>query len=743
LFQWGVEAKLPNVADRIASWRSFEDSNTGFLRRPWVDADDLAAREVDLRAVESLAQRKGYLASKAPAMTAAEKDRASVIPGIVNGQRAEGNPIAAYKALSARWAELLGWYDANSGPLKMPELRSLIEFWKEFQKDWENKKSDMPIPGAFLTPWTFWGAAVWALVRDDHPVHRIIPQNGNLAVAESNAINHGYVVPAMIMKDDGNVTRDASDMGKRTGANSPLATSPHEAAKKQKTQPVVVKPLTGPTIEKLHPISTKIDRFLPGGSKEKDDDDDKKKDPFLAAKLLGIGVGAGLALAIAAKLFVKLGDAGASSAVDEIVKARDASPGLFLSEAIEVHLGRGGGGSSGGHGHGGGGGHGWGGRGAGRYWGWGGGGAWWGASDWDDYCANCYGPFCLCGADAVERTGDVPTTKTCASCGAAWVPFRRLGDAGTPSWYVSELVKLRQEQRRGTTSVSDCFITPEEDREVVRRMGLEGSEVAPFEASNFRAAQALLDVGAEALAFGILPRAVRDRTYEAIRWVDVPGPDGMTMYVGADMLRAPVPDGTVVRLPVTWDETKSVARMLSEQIGEDLIAPSKTLADAVYAAAPIKTVYISPVKRLPSGATLGLSTVEDAKAHSANIDRQIARKGGTIGDFHAGAEKYWLLDRRLDPDANKEFLSRTNIPAPTEPMAMNYGGWNESGKPQQPVSGAHNYVHADVSQLYRPWKRWARGKDGSKVDLLKWIERREGVSPAYTAAFKGPGEAVT
>ena len=234
---------------------------------------------------------------------------------------------------------------------------------------------------------------------------------------------------------------------------------------------------------------------------------------------------------------------------------------------------------------------------------------------------------------------------------------------------------------------------------------------------------------------------MRERTYVPIRWVDVPGPDGMTMTVGADMLKAPVPDGTIVRLPVTWDETKSIARMLSEQLGEDLIAPSKLLADAVYAAAPIKTTYISPVKRLPSGATLGISTIEDAKAHSANIDRQILRKGGsTTGDFHSGAEKLWLLHERLDPDVNKEFLARTGLPAPTEPMAMNYGGWNDSGKPQQPVGGAHNCVHADVSQLYRPWKRWARGKDGARVDLLKWIEKKERVKPEYTAAFKRFGD---
>ena len=53
------------------------------------------------------------------------------------------------------------------------------------------------------------------------------------------------------------------------------------------------------------------------------------------------------------------------------------------------------------------------------YWGWGGGGMWWGAPDWDDYCANCYGPFCLCGTDAVNVAGGTATTKTCATCGAA------------------------------------------------------------------------------------------------------------------------------------------------------------------------------------------------------------------------------------------------------------------------------------------------------------------------------------
>jgi hypothetical protein len=239
-------------------------------------------------------------------------------------------------------------------------------------------------------------------------------------------------------------------------------------------------------------------------------------------------------------------------------------------------------------------------------------------------------------------------------------------------------------------------------------------------------------------AAGILARAVRDRAYEPIKWVDVPGPDGMTMTVGADMLKASA-EGSVLRLPVSWDETKTIARKLSEHVGEDLIAPSKRLADAVYAAASVKTAYRSPVYKSASGATMGITTIEDSQKYNAGIDKQIAAKGGAVGDFHSGAEKYWILDARLSPDVNKEFLSRTGLPAPSEPMAMNYGGWADNGKPQQNVGGAHNYGHSDISQLYRPWKRWAKGKDGSRIDLLAWIEQNEKVSPTYTAAFK-PGD---
>ena len=112
---------------------------------------------------------------------------------------------------------------------------------------------------------------------------------------------------------------------------------------------------------------------------------------------------------------------------------------------------------------------------------------WWGAPDWDDYCANCYGPFCLCGTDAVNVAGGTATTKTCATCGAAWVPFRRLGDAGAPSWYVSELVKLRQERGETAPPLSNCVVTEEEDRAVLQRMGLAESEVRSLGASPFRA----------------------------------------------------------------------------------------------------------------------------------------------------------------------------------------------------------------------------------------------------------------
>ena len=67
--------------------------------------------------------------------------------------------------------------------------------------------------------------------------------------------------------------------------------------------------------------------------------------------------------------------------------------------------------------------------------------------------------------------------------------MKRLGDAGNPSWYVSELVKLRQERGEVAAPLSNCTVTEEEDRAVLQRMGLAESEVRSLGASPFRSSK--------------------------------------------------------------------------------------------------------------------------------------------------------------------------------------------------------------------------------------------------------------
>jgi hypothetical protein len=351
-------------------------------------------------------------------------------------------------------------------------------------------------------------------------------------------------------------------------------------------------------------------------------------------------------------------------------------------------------------------------------------------------------------------------SRRCATCGAPWRGVERGPLGSSASWYVSELAKLRAERDGGAPvdfPIGAARVTPREDLEVLRRLGLTAAEVAVARLGSSPLGRrsgpsfgaVLMALGAATdPAGGLLARAVRDRTYQPIRWVDVPGPDGIILTVGADLLRATV-DGQSLRLPVSWEETQAIARTLSAELGEDVIAPSKRIADAVYAAAPVKTVYHSPVYRTPDGRTLGISTIGDVARFNADIDRQVAAQGGDATGLVSGAEKLWVLDARLDPAVNAEFLSRTGslaklidrrgLPAPGELRAMNYGAWGKDGRPQQPVSGAHPPTHWDVSQLYRPLKRWARDAQGARVDLLAWIERHERVDPRYTAPFKATG----
>lgn len=233
------------------------------------------------------------------------------------------------------------------------------------------------------------------------------------------------------------------------------------------------------------------------------------------------------------------------------------------------------------------------------------------------------------------------------------------------------------------------------------------------------------DVGAaEPQATGMLVKAVRAGAFERPQWVKVPMGD-LTLTVARDALRADSGAG-LARLPVSWPDTIEIANQ------EGWIAPSKKIADAIYASAPIKTAFHSLVTVSdPESGGAKMHGLPFAWKYNRDIDGQIAKaiasgKGNADG-LVSGHEKYWILHPRL-----KETVASTRRPA-----AINYGGWTANGIAQQPPGGRHDIDYpGDYSQLYRPVQRYAERADGSKVDLLDWIEENEGVPRTFTNLFR-------
>jgi hypothetical protein len=233
------------------------------------------------------------------------------------------------------------------------------------------------------------------------------------------------------------------------------------------------------------------------------------------------------------------------------------------------------------------------------------------------------------------------------------------------------------------------------------------------------------------LAGGILLRNVQAGSYEAPQWVDVPLGD-MIVTVASDNLKSS-PDGVLpaIRLPVTWFETVSIAQLLGASLGEDMIAPSQKIVDALHAAASIKTSF-------PSQGTGAMMALATSQSYNRDVDQLIAKKGAAPGDgaLISGHEKYWILHPRLSQAVNDATLRANGLPLVGPNPAVNYGAWDTNGRIIQTVGGRHNSAHYDESQLYRPTKRWARKSDGTKVDLLVWIEQSESVPSEFTDLFR-------
>lgn len=222
-------------------------------------------------------------------------------------------------------------------------------------------------------------------------------------------------------------------------------------------------------------------------------------------------------------------------------------------------------------------------------------------------------------------------------------------------------------------------------------------------------------------AVGVMAQAVRDGAFTEPAFVDVPMGD-LTLSVGTDTLKK---DG--LRLMVSWPETIEIAKTY------DWIAPSKKIADAVYAAAPTKTSFHSLVTASdPESGGAKMHTLEFAKRYNADVDAQLAAKGWDSSTLQSGAEKYWILSPRL-----AETVKATGAPA-----AVNYGDWDASGKPLQSPGAMHDVNYpGDYSQLFRPISRYARDAQGNQVDLLDWMVTNDDVPQRFADLFKSGLEA--
>lgn len=258
-------------------------------------------------------------------------------------------------------------------------------------------------------------------------------------------------------------------------------------------------------------------------------------------------------------------------------------------------------------------------------------------------------------------------------------------------------------------------------RRVWARTSLGSAVVAPHDG-------ALPNVGwSGPMVDGILLDAVKSGKIDGLRWVQVEAPDlDLKFWTTADDMMAPGPDGNLLRLGVSYNDTKEILRTLGQG---HFMPATKKLVDAIYAAAPIKTAFHSLVQANdPDSGGIKMHSVEFAKRYNADIDAQIAAAKGQETSWAAGHDKYWILHPRM----------AETIKITRQPAAVNYGGHDAKGHPLQPASAMHDVLHSDYSQLLRPVKVWGeRISDGTPVNLLDWAEQNEGVPSQFTDPYRG------
>ena len=217
-------------------------------------------------------------------------------------------------------------------------------------------------------------------------------------------------------------------------------------------------------------------------------------------------------------------------------------------------------------------------------------------------------------------------------------------------------------------------------------------------------------------ATGVLMAAVVNGQAFTPDFSDVTLPDGTVISVGNETLKL-----NGLRMPVSWPDTIEIGKKFG------WVAPSKQIADAIYAAAPTKTVFHSLVTASdPASGGEKMHTYEFVRKYNADVDSQLASQGYESG-LQSGAEKYWLLDERLGE----------TVAATGKTAAVNYGAWDANGNVLQSRGGRHDVNYpGDYSQLLRPIQRYGKDKNGNKVDLLDWMVANDNVPRAFADLFK-------
>ena len=222
---------------------------------------------------------------------------------------------------------------------------------------------------------------------------------------------------------------------------------------------------------------------------------------------------------------------------------------------------------------------------------------------------------------------------------------------------------------------------------------------------------------------GLMLEAVEKGQDEEPEWTEIPYGD-LVVTVGKHVLRAKLPGGELLRLPVSYRDQVEIAKR------KGWVLPTPDLAKAIWQASnKIDPVLLgdwsTPDKVKESSKAQGL--LSNVRKHDAGIEREIAELVAS-GDFDpnkptAPEGKDWVLWFRNGVralGAGKGFGAQT------------YGQFKKDGKPIQPLGdhhepSAHNDKHRDQTQTKRPIKRMAkRGATGEPVDLLEYWRGKVG-----------------